>query len=65
MILKKEFGDEVYSELYKVEDASSAIVEELFGYQLYAATFAELRSAALTPSRSAHLIRAIARSYDR
>ena len=31
----------------------------------YLRTFAELRSAALTPSRSAHLIRAIARSYDR
>ena len=31
----------------------------------YLRTFAELRSAALTPSRSAHLIRATARSYDR
>ncbi len=31
----------------------------------YLRTFAGLRSAALAPSRSAHLIRAIARSYDR
>jgi transcriptional regulator with XRE-family HTH domain len=31
----------------------------------YTRTFAQLRSAALPPSRSAHLIRAIARRYDR
>jgi transcriptional regulator with XRE-family HTH domain len=31
----------------------------------YLRTFAQLRSASLTASRSAHLIRAIARSYDR
>jgi hypothetical protein len=31
----------------------------------YLKTFSELRSAALPASRSAHLIRAIARSYDR
>lgn len=31
----------------------------------YLRTFAQLRSAALPPSRSAHLIRAIARGYDR
>lgn len=31
----------------------------------YLRTFAQLRSAALPPSRSAHLIRAIARAYDR
>ena len=31
----------------------------------YLRTFAELRSAALSSSRSAHLIRAVARSYDR
>jgi hypothetical protein len=31
----------------------------------YLGTFAQLRSAALSPSRSAHLIRTLARSYDR
>jgi transcriptional regulator with XRE-family HTH domain len=31
----------------------------------YLGTFAQLRSAALSPSRSAHLIRALARAYDR
>jgi hypothetical protein len=30
----------------------------------YLKTFGELRSAALSSSRSAHLIRAVARSYD-